>query len=121
MGTSLRSFACMDVGEGREQDAEALPILHVNFIIAGWVKRSEPVKGPVLRHNEITGLPGLLPKRLQAQAGQPQNKKIYDCTGKHPGEQASHPVPACPGQPFLYGLHAEQQQGAEGSPCQAHL
>ena len=29
MGTSLRSFAYMDVGEGREQDAEALPILHV--------------------------------------------------------------------------------------------
>jgi hypothetical protein len=29
MGTSLCSFAYMDVGEGREQDAEALPILHL--------------------------------------------------------------------------------------------
>ncbi len=27
-GMSLRSFAYMDVGEGREQDAEALPVLH---------------------------------------------------------------------------------------------
>jgi hypothetical protein len=26
-GTSLCSFAYMDVGEGREQDAEALPVL----------------------------------------------------------------------------------------------
>ena len=32
MGTSLRSFAYMDVGEGRKQDAEALPILQINQI-----------------------------------------------------------------------------------------
>ena len=29
MGTSLRSFAYMDAGEGHKQDAEALPILLV--------------------------------------------------------------------------------------------
>jgi hypothetical protein len=43
MGTSLRSFAYTDVGEGREQDAEALPILRPQAYYAGRVKRSVPV------------------------------------------------------------------------------
>jgi len=42
-GTSLRSFAYMDVGEGREQDAEALPVLQNKPPIVGRVKRSVPV------------------------------------------------------------------------------
>jgi hypothetical protein len=36
MGTSLRSFAYMDVGEGREQDAEALPALHLPQIFVRY-------------------------------------------------------------------------------------
>jgi hypothetical protein len=35
MGTSLCFFAYMDVGEGREQDAEALPILHLQICRTG--------------------------------------------------------------------------------------
>jgi len=39
-GMSLRSFAYMDVGEGREQDAEALPALHDDYRRTGKAQRT---------------------------------------------------------------------------------
>ena len=35
-GTSRCSFAYMDVGEGREQDAEALPVLRLLVVFIGF-------------------------------------------------------------------------------------
>ena len=35
-GTSRCSFAYMDVGEGREQDAEALPVLRLLVVVIGF-------------------------------------------------------------------------------------
>ena len=60
MGTSLRSLAYMDVGEGREQDVEALPILRVQGLPTRRRSRGTMPCSNALASTRLEGWQGIM-------------------------------------------------------------